>query len=252
MRRFRSLVILLCASTFVIASRPMASDESEQQQYEGSLGTSSIGMTLLHTGSRIDGGHYFYQKFLQDIPLSGKMESSEITLNEPDGSIFHLHFIGNGSEGGHPLDFNNSVGMRGTWTNAKGTRSYKVSLHGTEIRPGRDEGRRYADVTSESDEKFETRVQHFVRSVETGNKDEALLFITYPLRVNYPDRTNKLFRTRTEVLDQWNEVFTPALLSHLRRDLPHDMFVHEGNAMLGDGDFWFDSKGLVAVNLPRN
>jgi hypothetical protein len=31
--------------------------------------------------------------------------------------------------------------------------------------------------------------------------------------------------------------------------LPHDMFVHEGMAMVGDGEAWFDAKGLAVLNL---
>jgi hypothetical protein len=95
-----------------------------QHQDEGNLGQNRIGMTVIREDNKIEGGHYFYQKFLRNIPITGSTEGSHITLTEPGGGRFHLHFVGDGSEGGRPLDFENSVGMDGTWTSPDNTRSY--------------------------------------------------------------------------------------------------------------------------------
>jgi hypothetical protein len=46
----------------------------------------------------------------------------------------------------------------------------------------------------------------------------------------------------------WSRVFSPAFIAKLREDIPHEMFVHEGEAMLGQGKLWFDDKGLTVVN----
>ncbi len=81
------------------------------QQYEGHLGDARIGLTVKHEGSKIVGGHYFYQKYLRNIPITGATTNSQVTLAESGGGTFHLHFVGNGSEKGQPLDFDNSVGM---------------------------------------------------------------------------------------------------------------------------------------------
>jgi hypothetical protein len=43
-------------------------------------------------------------------------------------------------------------------------------------------------------------------------------------------------------------IFTPGFLAKLQMDVPHEMFVHNGEAMLGDGELWFDDKGLIALN----
>src|SRR5437660_1495207 len=74
-------------------------------QYEGNLGDARIGLTVKREGNKIVGGHYFYQKFLRDIPITGSTENSHITLAESGEGTFHLHFVGNGSEKGQPLDF---------------------------------------------------------------------------------------------------------------------------------------------------
>jgi len=207
-------------------------------------------MTLVHDGNRIEGGHYFYQKFLKDIPITGSVERSLILLTEPGAGIFHLHFVGNGSEGDRPLDFQNSVGMDGTWASADGTRTYTVSLRGTTgHEPGWD-GHRYGSVTKENDVAFERRVQSLLSAVLRGDKTNAVRFISYPLLVNFPDRTNKKFRNAAAVLVAWNALFTPAMMAKLQRALPHDMFVHNGMAMIGNGEAWFDDEGLAVLNVP--
>lgn len=231
----------------------MSSQQQEQvvqHQYEGNLGQSRIGMTVTRQGNTIAGGHYFYQKFLRDIPITGATEGSHITLTEPGGGRFQLHFVGNGSEGGEPLDFENSIGMDGVWTSADKARSYPVSLRGTLIREGRGDGRRYRTVTSESDAAFEARVQSFFRAVLREDKATAVRFISYPLSVRFPNRKGKKFQNSAELLAAWNEVFTPAMIAKFKRDLPHDMFVRNGMAMLGQGEAWFDAKGLASLNVP--
>jgi hypothetical protein len=47
---------------------------------------------------------------------------------------------------------------------------------------------------------------------------------------------------------RWSTIFTASFLAKLRLDITHEMFVHDGTVMLGDGELWFDDKGLVAVN----
>jgi hypothetical protein len=222
----------------------------ENHQYEGTLGKSRIGMTVIREGNVIKSGHYFYQQFLQDIPIAGSARNSQVTLTEAGGGTFRLHFRSNGSQGDQLLDFENSVGMNGTWTSGDGSRSYTVSLHGTTISEGEDNGHRYQGVTNESDAAFESRVQSILRAVLRGDKSTTLRFTSFPLRVNFPDRKHKMFRNSEGVISAWNDLFTPALIAKLRTALPHDMFVHEGMAMLGDGEAWFDANGLAVLNIP--
>jgi hypothetical protein len=224
--------------------------ELERHQYEGTLGKTRVGMTVLRDGNKIEGGHYFYQQFLEDIAITGSFENSQVTLTETGGGTFRLQFVGNGSDGGRPLDFENSIGLDGTWTSADGASTYPVSLRGATIRQGDDDGSQYRDITSESPEAFETRVQTFWRAVLRGDKATAVRFISYPLRVNIARGKSKSFRSSAAVLAAWNELFTPALIDKLRDDLPHDMFVRNGAAMLGHGEAWFDAKGLAVLNFP--
>lgn len=245
------LFAALASSMLLFAQAPrVQKDNVIRHQYQGSLGPYRIGLTVVRRGNKIEGGHYFYQKFLRDIPISGSVIGSHISLTELGGDQFDLHFVGNGSEGHEPLDFENSIGMEGTWKSADGTRSYPVSLRGTTILEGTDSESRYITVTNESDAAFEARVQSFFRAILRGDKTTAVRFISYPLLVNFSNGTNKKFRNSAAVLSAWNDLFTPAMTEKLQRDLPHDMFVHNGMAMLGNGEAWFDAKGLAALNVP--
>jgi TPP-dependent trihydroxycyclohexane-1,2-dione (THcHDO) dehydratase len=183
---------------------------------------------------------------LKDIPLSAKQDDSAL-LSKEAGGEFKLHFKGNGGEGHVPLTFENSVGLVGTWTGIASSQSLPVSLDSQTVLPGPVNAPRYSDVTTESDAAFEKRVQAFYRAVLAGNSSEAARYVSYPLRVNGNHR--RTIKNTAELLAAWNSIFTPAFLARLRNDLPHDMFVHQGMAMLGDGDVWFDAKGAAALNV---
>ncbi len=214
----------------------------------GTVGHNRVGMTLALKGDKdISGGHYFYVHYLKDIPLTGSIQGSEVMLKTTDGGTFELRFKGNGSEGGKPSTFANSVGLEGTWK--KGSQKLLVTLNFTGMSQGVAAGHRYASVTSESDAAFEAKVQGFWRSVLAGKKSAAALYVSFPLRINQGGKTRTISSAQ-ELTAQWNQIFTPAYLTALRSAVPHDMFTRNGQVMLGDGIAWFDAKGAVALNLP--
>jgi hypothetical protein len=242
-------IVLAGAACFLLAAALAAKQvvgQGEQVQYSGTLGRSRIGLTLEVENGRAIRGHYFYQKYLKDIPLTVQDENETLLLKEAGGE-FTLHFKGNGREGHEALTFENSIGLDGTWTSADGTRSFPVNLSGETILPKSKDGRRYSDVTSESDAAFEKRVQAFYRAVLSGNRSEAARYVSYPLRVN--GKHPRSIRNAAQFIAAWDSIFTPAFLARLHNDLPHNLFVREGMAMLGDGDVWFDAKGAAALNV---
>ena len=220
--------------------------EVERVQYSGTLGQSRIGLTVVVEGGHPGKGHYFYQKYLTDIPLTAVQDNNSLLLKERRGA-FRLHFKGNGSEGAQPLTFHNSVGLDGTWTSTDGGRTLPVTLTLETVLPGLAGARRYGDVTSESDAAFEKRVQAFYHAVLAGDRTVAARYVSYPLRIN--SKPPKIIKTPAAFAAAWNSIFSPAYLARLRNDLPHDMFVHQGMAMLGSGDVWFDAKGATALNI---
>jgi len=214
----------------------------------GTIGHNRIGMTLDLKGDNVvSGGHYFYVHYMKDIPVTAAVQGGEVTLNEPGGGTFQLHFKGNGSEGGKPLSFENSVGLEGTWT--KGSQKLPVTLNFTDTSQGGTGSRRYESVTNESDAAFEAKVQGFWRSVLSGKKSSAALYVSFPLRINQGGKSRTISSAQ-ELTAQWSQIFTPAYLAALRSAVPHDMFTRNGQAMLGNGIAWFDAKGAVALNVP--
>src|SRR5215470_12427109 len=187
-RRF-FIAPIVCVLTMAMRVSGAQQEELQRWQYEGNLGESRIGLTLILAGNRIDGGHYFYQKFLRDIPITGSVQGSQVTLTEQGGGVFHLHFVGNGRERNQPLTFENSIGMHGTWNNAGGNRNYSVSFRGTTILHGVADSHRYKSVTNESDVAFEKRVQSLFWAVLKGDKATAVRFISYPLQAALPNGT---------------------------------------------------------------
>jgi hypothetical protein len=245
---FAAVILLLpsrlCGAAFV---------DRVEQQYEGTLGQSRIGMTIIREGNAIEGGHYFYQRFLKDIQITGAMDhDSHITLREPEGGVFYLQFTGNGSNGADPLNFENSTGLEGTWVSADGLRSYALSLRETTSGNETAVGRRYDSVTSDDDAIFESRVQSLYRAVLKDDRTAALTFISYPLRANFANGKHKSFETPVEVSGAWDQLFTAAMMAAWKRALPHDMFVRNGMVMIGDGEAWFGAKGLAVLNIPAS
>ena len=237
------LLFTLCFGLIVSSSE---AQDAQNITYDGSLGQIHIGLTLTVKGSNvITGGHYFYAKHLTDIPFTGNLQAGQMTLQGSDGGTFVLKFKGNGSEAGKPLDFTNSVGLNGTWS--KDGKQLPVSLaSGGQSAAG---GRWYENVTAESDAAFEARAQAFYKAVLAGDRAAAAKNTDFPLRVNQNGKSHKI-TTAAELGAQWDKIFTPAYLDKLKQDMPHDMSVVQGQAMLGSGDVYFGAKGATALNLP--
>ena len=232
-----------------LASAAMA-QRGDLQTYElsGEVGTHAIGMSLTIEGAaRFDVGHYFYVSQLMDIPLTGSENGPTFTLTEPGGGVFRLRLFGNGGVGGDGRDMATSVRASGTWT--QGGRTLPVNLSIESDYAGPPNGHLYADVTSASDAAFEAQVKRFLDAVLAGNRSAAGALVSYPLAVNGGAHPMSV-KSPGQLTADWERIFTPALLAELRTAVPHEMFVHEGQAMVAGGAVWFDAKGASAINEP--
>jgi hypothetical protein len=227
------------------AATAQDSDDLSRFSYEGTLGQARIGLTLIvQARNSISGGHYFYAKYLTDIPLTGKMGPGSVTLHGADGGSFDLRFKGNGSEGGQPMDFRNTVGLDGTWS--KDGKSLQVTLGMRDSAAAG--GRWYQYATDESDAAFEARAQGFYKAVMAGDRAGAAKYVAFPLRVNGTGKSRYL-RSPAELRAQWESVFTPGFIAGLRNYAPHDMSVVKGQAMLGPGSVFFSDRGATTLNV---
>lgn len=238
------------AAVFLSALVPSLAQEREtarQISYEGTLGPARIGLTVVVTNGVVSGGHYFYAKYLTDIQLNGSAQPGALTLEGKDGGVFALKFVGNGSEGGKPLNFENSVGLEGTWSKDGKTLPVKLTAEGQSPVPA--SGRWYEMVTSESDAAFEAKIQGFCKAALAGDRSATAKYVSFPLRVNHNGKSRMILNA-TELNAQWETIFTPAYLAALKNDLPHDLSVIQGQAMLGNGQAFFGDKGATALNIP--
>lgn len=87
----------------------------------------AVGMTL-RDYIQIVAAHYSYASKKVAIPLAGHVDGEQITLNEPEGGVFHLHFITSDASAPKPLNFWTSTGLVGTWTKGNVTLPAKFSF----------------------------------------------------------------------------------------------------------------------------
>jgi hypothetical protein len=227
------------AAVMTVAGAAQAQDV-ETWALSGTVGTHAVGMQLTTSkGAAFVGAHYFYNSQLKDIPLTGSETGATVTLKEPGGGVFHLTLQGG-------ANFGAASGLTGTWTQGSQTLPVKLSVDGAST--GGSPGHIYADVTKESDAAFEARVRKFLSAVQAGNKAVAASVVSYPLAVN--GSPHFTIKNAAQFEADWSQIFTPALRAQLWIAVPHDMFVHNGQAMLAGGVAWFDDKGVSALNEP--
>jgi hypothetical protein len=219
----------------------------ETYQFSGTVGSHAIEASItVNSGTTYDVGHYFYDSQLKDIPLTGSLAGRTVTLTEPGGGVFHLTLQGSGGAGADGGTFETASGLAGSWT--QGAQTLPVKLGLDTAYAGAPNGHLYADVTNASDAAFEAMVRRFLTAALAGDKATAAAAVSYPLAVNGAHKLT--VKTRAALIADWNTVFTPALLATLRTAVPHEMFVHEGQAMVAGGAVWFDARGASAINEP--
>jgi hypothetical protein len=245
--RLKSLSSLLILAIAATAAPAIADADVTTYHLDGTIGAYPVGVSLsVKDGTSIAAGHYYYDSQLKDIPLTGSVNGRSVTLTTPTGETFHLTMQGNGGTGGDGSSFTTSVALNGTWTNGSQTLPAKLGMDF--VNDGLPNGHMYADVTGESDMAFEAQVARFLKAALAGDKPAVAAAVSYPLRVN--GKHALTIRSAAQLTSQWSAVFTPAMLAQLKTAVPHEMFVHEGQAMVAGGLVWFDAKGATAINEP--
>jgi len=222
------------------------------QEFTGKIGGYPVQMQLVvRDRETFTGGHYFYTRALNDIPLTVRTAGRTLVMEGADGGTFRLKTWSKDAKPGAPPPLSQATGLSGVWT--RGKVSLPVRL-GMSWSTAADPGRLYADVTSLTDQAYEARVRAFLQAVLKGDRAAGADFVSYPLTVNETVRGRARHRDvpdRATLLREWEQVFTPALLQKLRTAVPHEMFARGGNVCLGEAcDLWLNGRGLMAVNKP--
>ncbi|MBS1000571.1 hypothetical protein JK169_05980 [Acetobacter persici] len=220
--------------------------EAENYRLLGTLGPYRIGATLsVLPDQKLTAASYFYTKNLVDIPLTGQITGEQITLDEPGGGHFSLHFTTTDKTATKPLSLQSATELAGTWQ--KGTQTYPVLLN-LVTTDSLTPDTLYESVTDAPPAVFEAMVQHFLQSALSGNKADTAKLVSWPLRINA--QHTQILKTPEALFAAWPRIFTPCVRLSLQRAVPHDMFVHNGEAMVDNGTVWFDAHGASAINVP--
>lgn len=216
--------------------------------YQGTLGSVRIGLTLVIDNDPAPHGSYFYFKHLQDIPLKGSFEHEGFELQEYNslGKIagtLHLKLSTEGiSKIEKPLTLGNTSTLAGTWTSADGARTLPVLLKQMGWMSG-TEANRYGDFGSNS--AVEQNVRKFYDAVQHGNRQVAADAVDYPVRVN---SLRLRIANKQQFLANYNRIFTSGYVHCLAGYPPHNLFANTQGIMLGRGELWFNGKGLISIN----
>lgn len=247
--KFAPLVsVILAAAIWLpvpLSAQVSNTDKLESMEATGTVGQYRIGLNYtVREQTDLVEAHYFYVSQSKNIPLTGAVSGESVHFHGADGSDFTLHFIGNGSNGKDHLTFYNSVGLTGTWT--LGNRDLPAELHFSHstANPGQ---RLYSQVTDKSDAAFESMVNAAKDAILSGDPVATARYVHFPLLVN-TSHENRVIHSLSALRTNWSAIFAPDFIAKLRLDSTHEMFVHNGEAMLGDGELWFDDRGLVALN----
>jgi hypothetical protein len=220
--------------------------------YTGKIGTDSIGMSLVaDVGTDQIVGTYFHTRDLKDLPLKGFIHQREIQLNEygSNGELqgtFHLNMPERDPRGRLSGTLEGEV-LIGEWVGSRGDHPVPVNLDLDDILSGQTQLKdRYASTGSASGTELEANAQSFYFAILQGNETVAAKFVHYPLRALILEKP-KTIRTNAEFVRYYQQIFTAKYLQCIRAGTPHNMFVRNGEAMLGRGEIWFDGTGFVTT-----
>ena len=108
---------------------------------------------------------------------------------------------------------------------------------------------------------FETSFAGLQTAVAANNRSKVADFILYPLRVNgwrdeLKGKGTYQFETRQDLLDHYDEIFTPQVKTAIIQQKTGNLFVNWQGVMVGNGEAWLSISekeprryGIFAINL---
>lgn len=230
-------------------------DWEELNNYTGTIASNlKIGMTLIISGKDVS-GVYFYNKWLQDISIKGKMDDNRgIVLNEYDkdgkvAGIFKGRFLDHASEyGNQPIQ---REVIEGVWSHPDGhdVKPFRLVINNATYRPiGKG---RYYVAGFDNDKDVETFAQILWKSIVDVHKEKVASMIAYPINVHIGGEKVKVKDKRVFVKN-YDQIFYKAFYEKIKESVPHNMFAKDIGVMLGDrGEIWIgsDRKGIYVIAI---
>ncbi|MBE1159876.1 hypothetical protein [Dyella acidiphila] len=135
MPQHRSMGCRLPISLVVLAmlffAQLVHADAAQDFGMSGTVGSYPIAMQMrVREQGEIVQAHYSYASKGTEIPLTVATAADAVTLTEPGGGVFHLHFVGSPGEPAH--DMQHAIGLAGTWVKGAVTLPVKLQLEAAE------------------------------------------------------------------------------------------------------------------------
>lgn len=247
------------AALAVALSAPVPAFADNALNYDGTIGTAGVGMTLytkdvntsLLPAQKVV-GKYFYNQYLRDIKLEGETDGNRgITLYElnSDGSkvaVMKGKFPETDPAGNVGRSKLESEVFQGTWCKMNGEGSLPLALRmrsSTVVSaPG---GAEYSVAGVDDATVFETKVQKFRTAVINGDRKVVASQLSYPVLTEINGKRRSIANS-AELLKNYDQIFTPSYIDAIKKSVPHNMFARYDGVMLGErGEVWFDADGKV-------
>lgn len=231
MKRIIFVLIFLFLNTTLIYAE---SDNSWHDSYRGRIGDTKGGLVLVFNKNDISGELYFDSDYV-DIPLFGKINEREVELSGADGTVLKGKFAENDPQYGNaPLK---KEVLNGIITRNGVNQDFYVSMnHGS----AGDLKHKYYIAGFDNDTELESFVGDFKEAVLTGNKEQVVKMLWYPITVSLRNGSKEELKTSDEFLELYDDVFYPEFLKVLKGAVTHDMFAKYDGVMMSsdDNNFW--------------
>ena len=260
-RKSRGVAIFLGVvfTPFLLGGVLMAQDNDgweELNNYTGTIaGNLKVGMTLIMTGNDVS-GVYFYNKWLQDIPVKGNMDSDRgIVLNEYDQNgkvkgMFKGHCLDHAVESDKQKTPLKCEAFEGVWSRPDGVDSkpFRLVMDNATYRPigyGR-----YHVAGFNNDKDVEMFAQNVWKAIIDANKEKVASMIAYPLNVQI-GRKNVKIKNKKSFIKNYDQIFYKSFYEKIKKAVPHNMFTKSSGVMFGDGEIWIgpQDKGIYVVAI---
>ena len=115
-------------SLALLFAQAVQADNEIDMGMSGTVGHYPVAMQVrVRDNVEIVQAHYSYASQATAIPLTIEADADALTLTEPGGGAFHLHYVGSAADAGAPHDIYHAIGLAGTWV--KGPATLPVQLH---------------------------------------------------------------------------------------------------------------------------
>jgi hypothetical protein len=232
---------------FPVTGNAACLGESGLTHYEGTISTGDRVRMTLELGRQDVNGTYFHFGELREISLRGKLDGSNIVLDELDGSGGAIpRLSGRFPEQDPERKLSGPLMcdmIVGDWIDGDSAQKRPVVFRLDDIIGG-DLHHRYVGAGSLDDALVERNARRFWEAVKRGDKRTASLMIDYPINVRI-NGARVSVKSRRRMIELYDRIFSKRYRAAIAHDVPIDMFANDHGIMLGDGEVWFRDDGRV-------